>query len=173
MPRYPTGPFTLHRTGCYGCYRYSSADGACGVAGYPCRHWGDDLFATTRDVVAPDSGTVVAVSDGNSAPWVGYGPGVVVIKGDSGKYLLMGHLQFPSIQVAVGQRVREGDPLAQFDPAIAHTHFEVRHALTGPSATNTMAPSSWVHGRLILAAELAALALGAWWLTRRLSKRIT
>lgn len=168
MPRYPTGAFTVGRTGCYGCARFTSADGACGVAGYPCKHWGMDLFGKTREVVAPDSGTVAAIGNGSSAPWVGYGPGVVVIAGDSGKYLLMGHLTYSTIRVEKGQRVREGDLIALFDPGIAHTHFEVRHELTGPSATNTMNPASWVGGGFGTVVKFAALAWGAHWLTKKL-----
>ncbi len=173
MARYPTGPFELHRTGCYGCVRLTSADGACGISGYPCKHYGDDLFAKTRDVFAPATGTVVAVSDGTVAPWVGYGPGVVVIKDPaSGKYLLMGHLTFSSIEVEVGQLVVEGQHIALFDPGIGHTHFEVRHQLTGPSATNTMNPADWVGGRWKTILMLIALGYGGWWLTKRLSRGV-
>ncbi len=166
MARWPTGAFSTHRTGCYGCVRMSADDGACGVSGYPCTHWGADLFADDPHVFAPDAGTVVAVSDGNSAPWVGYGPGVVVIQGDSGVFLLMGHLNPSSIAVSVGQRVAEGQPIATFDAGIGHTHFEVRKALTGPSKTNTIDPSEWVGGtgRKLLFA--AAFGLTAWWITR-------
>jgi murein DD-endopeptidase MepM/ murein hydrolase activator NlpD len=169
MPRWPTGSFSTHRTGCYGCVRLTTNDGACGVSGYPCVHWGMDLFADVNQVVAPDSGTVVAVSDGNSAPWVGYGPGVVVMLGDSGRYLLMGHLNPSTIGVSVGQRLAEGDLIAQFDPDIGHTHFEVREQLTGASSTNTINPSSWVGGLVRTLAIAAGLGLVAWWLTRRVT----
>lgn len=173
MPRWPTGPFELHRTGCYGCVRTTSADGACGIAGYPCKHYGDDLFAKTRDVVAPETGTVVAVGNGSSAPWVGYGPGVVVIKGDgTGKFLLMGHLTYSSIEVSVGQHVIEGQHIALFDPGIGHTHFEVRHNLTGPSATNTLDPADWVNGRWKTVVALVALGFAGWWLTKKLSRGV-
>lgn len=170
MARYPTGAFHVGRTGCYGCVRWTGADGACGVAGYPCTHWGVDLFGVARDVYAPEGGTVVAIGDGSSAPWVGYGPGVVVVEGDSGKFLLMGHLEYATIGVAKGQRVREGQPLARFDRSIAHTHFEVRHALTGPSPTNTMDPAQWIAGeRAITVLGLTALGAGAYYLARRLA----
>jgi murein DD-endopeptidase MepM/ murein hydrolase activator NlpD len=162
MPRWPTGPFEVHRTGCYGCVRASSADGACGVHGYPCVHRGMDLFAKTNAVVAPDSGVVVAVSDGSSPPWSGYGPGVVVIRGDSGKFLLLGHLDYSTIDVTLGERVAEGQFVAQFDDGIGHTHFEVRRELTGPSETNTLDPSSWVGGGLFKLALIGFVLWGGW-----------
>ncbi len=166
MPRWPTGPFSTHRTGCYGCVRYTSEDGACGVHGYPCVHWGADLFAADPNVFAPDSGVIVAVSDGNSAPWVGYGPGVVVMKGDSGQFLLMGHLNPSTIDVSVGDQVVEGQPIAVFDADIGHTHFEVRKQLTGPSDVNTIDPSSWVGGLPRKIVIGVGLGLVAWWITR-------
>lgn len=144
MARWPTGSFTLHRTGCYGCQRFSSSDGACGVHGYPCVHWGMDLFATDPHVYAPEGGQVVAVSDGKSAPWVGYNPGIVVIHGQSGVFHVMAHLTHSSIRVMQGQLVGEGQLLAQFDPGIGHTHYEVRKQLTGPSDTNTIDPADWL-----------------------------
>jgi len=146
MPRWPTGPFTLHRTGCYRCVRSSPADGSCGIGTYPCMHPGDDLFADNPTVYAPDAGVVVAVGDGSSAPWVGYGPGIVEILGDSGKYLLMAHLDYGSIVVQVGQRVAEGQVLGRFNADVAHCHFEVRHKPYGPWETNTMDPATWVAG---------------------------
>jgi murein DD-endopeptidase MepM/ murein hydrolase activator NlpD len=162
MPRWPTGPFEIRRTGCYGCVRTSSADGACGVHGYPCVHRGMDLFAKDSTVVAPDSGVVVAVSDGSSAPWRGYGPGVVVIRGDSGEFLLLSHLDYSSISVGVGERVTEGQIIAQFNARIAHTHFEVRRELVGPSETNALDPSSWVSGGLFKFVLIGFVLWGGW-----------
>lgn len=145
MPRWPTGPFSTHRTGCYGCKRMSSADGGCGVHGYPCTHWGMDLFAgADRRVVAPESGVVVAVANGSSPPWSGFGPGVVVIRGTSGVFHLLSHLEFSSIRVGIGLPVSEGTPIGQYDGRIAHTHYEVRRRLTGPSAENTIDPAKWL-----------------------------
>lgn len=162
MARFPTGPFSLHATGCYGCVRWTPADGGCGISSYPCVHWGMDLFSSTRDVWAPEGGEVVAVADGSSAPWSGYGPGIIAIKGDSGKYLMMAHLG--SIEVTKGQRVREGQHIGMYSPSYGHTHFEVRHNLTGPSSTNTMDPYAWIAGeRAMLALKLGGAAALAYW----------
>ena len=162
MPRWPTGPFEMRRTGCYGCVRMTPSDGSCGVAGHPCVHRGVDLFAKDSTVVAPDSGVVAAVANGTSSPWVGYGPGVIMIEGDSGKYLLLSHLDFGSISVTKGERVTEGQPLARFASNYGHTHFEVRHKMTGPSATNTMDPITWIDGGSRRLLNLLLLGFVAW-----------
>ena len=176
MPRWPTGPFSTHRTGCYGCKRMSSADGGCGVHGYPCTHWGMDLFAgSDRRVVAPESGVVVAVANGSSPPWSGFEPGVVVIRGASGVFHLLSHLEFSLIRVGIGLPVSEGTPIGQYDGRIAHTHYEVRRKLTGPSAENTIDPAVWLKeqggssgglGKLVLLAGLFGAGV---YLSRRLS----
>jgi len=151
MARWPTGPFSTHRTGCYSCVRRTAADGGCGVHGYPCVHRGVDLFADDPHVFAPEAGTVVAVSDGKSAPWVGYGPGIIVIKGESGVYHLLAHLTSSTIGVSYGQWVQEGQPLAQFAASYGHTHYEVRKKLTGPSETNTIDPNVWLATAVVTA----------------------
>lgn len=172
MPRWPTGTFELRRTSCYGCVRMTPSDGSCGVHGYPCIHYGMDLFAKNREVVAPEAGVVVAVADGSSPPWTGYGPGVVVIQGQgTGKFLLMSHLERGSIMVGKGDRVSEGQQIARFDADIAHTHFEVRKNLTGPSKDNTINPKDWVRG--ISLVMLVGLGIGAWWITRWWSSQTT
>ena len=146
MARWPTAPYSTHRTGCYGCKRTSPADGACGVHGYPCTHWGVDTFTFggIRDVWAPEAGIVVAVSDGSSPPFVGYGPGVVLMKGSSGVFHLFSHLELASIRVQKGQQIAEGAPIGRFDAAHAHCHYEVRRNPTGPSETNTIDPVAWL-----------------------------
>lgn len=125
-------------------------------------HPGTDLFAKDSTVVAPDSGVVVAVASGLSAPWVGYGPAIIEILGDSGKYLLLAHLDPGSIAVTVGQRVTEGQPIARFDAATGHTHFEVRTKATGPWQTNTSDPAVWVAGGSSWVKRIALLAFVAW-----------
>ena len=156
----------MRRTGCYGCVRMTPADGACGVGSHPCIHYGADLFATDPQVFAPDSGRVVAVSGGESAPWRGYGPGVEVIKGDSGVFLLLAHLSRSTIDVEVGELVSEGQPIAKFDRGIGHTHFEVRRQLTGPSKSNTLDPGAWVYGPVRVAINIALFAFIAWTIGR-------
>lgn len=145
MARWPTAPYTTRRTGCYGCKRLTPSDGGCGVRGYPCTHWGVDTFTIggIRDVWAPEAGTVVAVADGSSPPFSGYGPGVVLLKGASGVYHLLSHLDYPTIKVRVGMELAEGEPIAKFSAAYAHCHYEVRRKPTGPSETNTINPEEW------------------------------
>lgn len=156
MARTPTGPYSLHRTGCYGCVRSSADDGSCGVHGYPCTHYGLDLFATSPDVFAPEAGVIVRVSDGQSAPFVGYNPGVILMQGASGYYHLLGHLNYSTIAVSPGQPVVEGQPLGQFSTAVGHTHWEVRIQPTGSSNTNTIDPNDWLADQLSQPASAAA-----------------
>jgi murein DD-endopeptidase MepM/ murein hydrolase activator NlpD len=135
-----------------------------------------DLFAgSDRRVVAPESGVVVAVANGSSPPWSGFGPGVVVIRGGSGVFHLLSHLEFSSIRVGIGLPVSEGTLIGQYDARIAHTHYEVRRELTGPSAENTVDPSVWLKaqggssgglGKLVLLAGLFGAGV---YLSRRLS----
>lgn len=145
MARWPTFPYSTHRTGCYGCKRNTPSDGGCGVKGYPCTHWGVDTFTLNKDrsVWAPESGVIVATATGSSPPFSGYGPGVVLMLGDSGWYHLMGHLTYSTIAVKPQQRVAEGAPIGAFDPGIAHCHYEVRRLPYGPSDTNTVNPEQW------------------------------
>lgn len=149
MARWPTAPYTTRRTGCYGCRRLTPADGGCGVKGYPCTHWGVDTFTIggIRDVWAPEAGVVVAVADGSSPPFSGYGPGVVLLKGGSGFYHLLSHLDYSTIKVSVGQQLAEGAPIAKFSAAYAHCHYEVRRKPTGPSETNTINPEQWLRAQ--------------------------
>lgn len=150
MARWPTGPFTVGRTGCYGCVRRTPADGACGVVKHPCTHRGVDIFASDSSVFAPEGGTIVAIADGKSAPWGGYGPGVIAMLGDSGVYHVLTHLNPRKTKVKLHQRVLEGLHLGNFDTEIAHVHYEVRRALTGPSVTNTMDPVGWLKAQRAL-----------------------
>jgi murein DD-endopeptidase MepM/ murein hydrolase activator NlpD len=158
VPRLPTGPFKTGRTGCFGCVRKSPSDGGCGVAGYPCVHRGLDMFAESPDVFAPEAGIVVRVSDGKTAPFVGFGPGVVLIQGASGFFHLLSHLDFSTIKVKPGQPVVEGQLLAQFEREHGHTHYEVRRKATGPSETNNIDPAVWLANeqRKTLVAQQAA-----------------
>lgn len=143
--RWPTAPYTTRRTGCYGCRRLEPADGGCGVKGYPCTHWGVDTFTIDgdRDVWAPEAGAVIAVADGSAPPFVGYGPGVVMLLGASGVYHLLSHLDHSTIKVRVGQQLDEGEPIAKFSVAYGHCHYEIRLAPTGPSEVNTIDPVMW------------------------------
>ena len=190
MARFPTGPFDTHRTGCFGCVRQTPADGSCGIGGFPCQHFGLDLFATSPQVFAPEDGTVIDVADGSAAPFVGFGPGVIVIQGDSGFFHLLGHLSFNTIKVQQGQRVVEGQPLATFDPGIGHTHWEVRQQRLGSTPPNTIDPNIWLQqeqaldaaavpeeepsgaGKFFVGLLVVGGLVGLSWLALRAAKRV-
>lgn len=166
MARWPTAPFTTRRTGAYGSRRLTSADGSCGVKGYPCVHWGVDTFTDgLRDVWAPEDGRVYAVADGSSPPFVGYGPGVVLLQGKSGFFHLLSHLERGSVRVQRGQDLREGELIGRFDSAHGHMHYEVRREPTGPSEVNTVNPEEWLRSqgggivKVLLVAGLVALGI--------------
>lgn len=114
------------------------------------------MFATSPQVFAPENGTVIDVANGASAPFVGFGPGVIVIRGDSGFFHLLAHLNFSTINVRQGQRVGEGQLLATFDPRIGHTHWEVRQQRLGSKPPNTIDPNIWLRGQLAIAAATPA-----------------
>ena len=143
MARFPTGPHKIGATGCYKCARKSTSDGSCGVKPYPCVHYGLDLYPLDDlTVFAPEDGIVTDVSDGKSAPFKGFGPGLVMIKGDSGYFHLLSHLG--ELGTVPGKRVTEGEPVGKIAAAVKHTHYEVRRERTGTSATNTIDPGIWL-----------------------------
>jgi murein DD-endopeptidase MepM/ murein hydrolase activator NlpD len=110
--------------------RNSPADGSCGVGNYPCRHPGLDVFGMAGTVVvAPENGIVVAAADGSSSPFGGYGPWVIVMQGEGGKFHLLGHLEPGNAGMApLGAQFRAGDPVGTTSGA-NHTHWEVRDTL--------------------------------------------
>lgn len=94
-----------------------------------------------------------AAFPGIADPWDGYGPGGVLIQGDSGAFHLLAHLATQT--VAVGDHVAEGDIVGTLttrgvgasDP---HVHWEVRtKALStlGDRAAGTMDPGRWLAGQ--------------------------
>ncbi len=107
------------------------------------------LFATVRDDAEVDDNTGLRVPfQGFSAPFDGYGPGVVVAKGDSGKFHLLAHLG--RIDVSALDVVAEGEQVGNMAPHVgaagSHTHWEVRdHAIDTPStrAADTVDPMAW------------------------------
>lgn len=125
----PIYPLIVGNHGGYMEVRSSPSDGSCGVSSYPCKHPGVDVYGPqgTR-VVAPESGVVMAIADGNSSPWVGYGPYLAVIRGDvSGKFHLLAHLEPSSATLALfGQHVTAGQQIGTTSNA-NHTHWEVRN----------------------------------------------
>ncbi len=169
-PQVPIFPFKISSP--YGAVRRSPADGACGVGTYPCVHPGIDVLgAPGTTVAAPTSGKVVAVASGAGSPYGGYGPWLVEILGDDGKYHLLAHLDPSSRSMAeLGDRVTAGDPIGTVSSAW-HTHWEVRNKIIPAPGEGNMAnnldPLIWLRGAggigtglvVVSAAILAALLL--------------
>lgn len=152
----------MPRTGAFLAVRSSPADGACGVHGYPCQHPGVDVLGPQGTLVAsPEGGIVKVVASGSSAPYVGYGPWLIVILGDSGKYHLLGHLEPAANRVTVGQRVEAGDVVGATSSA-NHTHWEVRTKIVPPTGQtnqdNNVDPVGWLSGVSLLTMAMVAFA---------------
>jgi murein DD-endopeptidase MepM/ murein hydrolase activator NlpD len=167
-------------------------------------HFGVDLAGNAGDVVrAPEAMTIVAVESipdpeiaantrlvtaaqgGIGTPFDGYGPGVVLGRGASGRFHLLAHVH--PAGAAVGESVDEGDPVGELvshvGAASPHVHWEVRAVAIDTPATreaNTVDPMSLVSssssrslvrpGEGNVEAEglmLLALAVMAWLLLRR------
>jgi murein DD-endopeptidase MepM/ murein hydrolase activator NlpD len=101
-------------------------------------------------VVAPENGTVVAAGDGNSAPFVGYGPWFIVIQGDGGKFHFLGHLDTATAAMApIGSSVGAGQTIGVTSSA-NHTHWEVRNKVVPDFAagednfSNNSDPLGWL-----------------------------
>lgn len=142
-------------------------------------HYGTDLAGKDGDPVsAPERMSIVAISvapdpsiadntnfesclglpgglvclarDRKWAPWTGYGPGIVVGQGASGKFHLLAHLAIVSVDV--GQLVEEGGLLGEMAAHVGasgtHTHWEVRDVAVddGPKtrAQHTVDPAAWL-----------------------------
>ncbi len=150
-PQPPISPLAIGSHGGWLEDRVNPADGACGVSGYPCRHPGVDVAgAAGTPVVAPENGVVVAVADGVSAPFGGYGPWLVVLQGDSGKFHLLGHLDpYDAGMAPVGARFFAGQQVGTTSSA-NHTHWEVRrspvpdYASGEDNFSNNVDPLSWL-----------------------------
>lgn len=109
-------------------------------------HNGIDIHATGSDknVYCPISGTVDTVDnscqhisswnksskDYNKCNHINTFGNRVVIKGNDGRYYILGHMLFNSIKVKPGQKVNAGDVLGKIGSSGAstgvHLHFEVR-----------------------------------------------
>jgi len=160
-PQPPIYPLQVGSHGGWREVRASPADGSCGVSGYPCQHPGVDVAGSAgTPVVAPETGTIVMAGDGNSAPYVGYGPWFAIVQGqDSGKFHLLGHLEPATAGLApIGAQMLAGQTLGMTSSA-NHTHWEVRSKMAPDFAsgennfTNNTDPIGWL--------SMAALGLGA------------
>lgn len=86
MPRPPVTPYNTGAFGSYGQPRADASQGACGVAQYPCKHWGADIVAKPGTVIAAPTNGWVLVSQAagrtGTPPFSGYHPGVVLFAHD-------------------------------------------------------------------------------------------
>lgn len=121
-------------------------EGHRGTQGFDASHRNDESPTFGRQVIAPVSGTVVAIVDGvednneqKSFPrrsvveatreprWI-FG-NYVVLDAGRGVFVLLAHLKSGSIVVRPGAAVREGDPLAQAgnsgNTMLPHVHVQV------------------------------------------------
>lgn len=151
-PQPPIYPLIVGNNGAFLAVRASSAQGSCGTKPYPCKHPGTDVNGRAgTQVVAPESGVIVASSSGANPPFQGYGPWLVVIKGDaSGKYHLLAHLATATAAMApIGRRVTAGDVVGTVSSA-NHVHWELRKKLVPDFArgesnlTNNSDPVGWL-----------------------------
>lgn len=122
-------------------------------------HWGVDLpNPPTNDVVAPEKATIVQWWKNNTSPnFAGYGPGGVLLKGQSGLFHLLGHLDPSASSWSTGLTFQPGERVGQTAPtgsagvggAIPHVHWEVRiEPIDSPSTRegNTLDPLDWSKG---------------------------
>jgi murein DD-endopeptidase MepM/ murein hydrolase activator NlpD len=191
MTRLPVdgnGKTTPH--GAYGYIRKDPSDGSCGVGGYPCRHPGVDLVAPAgAPVFAPEDGVIVEAVAGKGLsstlprPYRGYGPGVVVLRGESGAFHLLAHLEPDELRRRYAdrrdpaervldflvskdrtKRVQRGEVIAQAS-GVGHVHWEVRKLTKLGGAGDPMAwywrrRAGGASGGLLMAAVVAlALAM--------------
>lgn len=175
MPTLPILPFAIGNNGGFRAVRSSRAQGSCGVHGYPCYHPGVDVVGRAGTAVrAPENGTVFVVADGSAPPFVGYGPYLVMIRGDSGVFHLLSHLSPANASMAkMGARVAEGQVIGTTSAA-NHTHWEVRkQPVPGSGRTNldnNLDPMAWASERGTSIVLIAMLAGGSLWIWNRYRK---
>lgn len=115
-------------------------------------HAGVDLAAPgNTPVLAPESGTIEERAPGTRPPWTGYGPWVLLLRGDSGRWHLLAHVSQPSSAMGPGRRVEVGEPVAVIAPELAHLHWEVRTQPRRTWRTETVEmsldPLAWLEGQ--------------------------
>lgn len=122
---------------------------------------------------------IAMAADGSVSPFKGYGPWLVLLHGDSGKFHLLGHLDPADRQRApIGLRVAAGTPIGKTSAA-NHTHWEVRTKMVPDFAhgetniTNNTSPIAWLSSGGIgtLTVLMIAGAGLLWWLSQRHTTR--
>lgn len=123
-------PWKVTPHGAFGYVRTSAADGSAGAGGYPSTHYGVDLAGQEGDQVrAPEDGELIAVMANlpgkDVRPWTGYGPGLVVIKGASGRYHLLAHLDEADLRARfpIWSDASEVDPAKDIRAQVGQTNL--------------------------------------------------
>lgn len=84
------------------------------------------------------------------AGWSGYGPQGVLLRGDSGVWHVLAHLD--SVSVTAGQRVAEGQEVGR-GSVVRHVHWEVRtqaRPTAGAAVVEvTLDPGAWLRGERV------------------------
>lgn len=111
-------------------------------------------------------GALCKLRDRKWAPWTGYGPGIVVIKGGSGAFHLLAHLA--TLGVAKGDAVHEGQVVGQTATHVgksgSHVHWEVRTVeIDGPETrgADTTDPMLWLADNVSVSSSAPAAATPA------------
>ncbi len=137
----PNGAFRAIRT---------KGHGNCRRGNYPCTHWGVDLVPASHYrgplveaewwVRAPEDLVVdLVVTDDETPPLSGYGPGGVLARGRSGTWHVFGHLSPRSFgaELVKGAAIARGQFFARLAAGVRppHLHWEPRRWRTeGPAA---------------------------------------
>ena len=126
------------------------------------KHYGLDIPPIGNgpgQVIAPESGVVDAVWLNDNTPgFRGYGPTGILLRGDSGVWHLLAHLQAWNDPPDVGQRFDEGEEVGLIAVGLKpsrfwrspHVHWEVR---TSPNLapadrdTKNLDPVAWLDGK--------------------------
>lgn len=118
------------------------------------------------------------VGDGNSAPYVGYGPWFVILQGESGKFHFLAHLEpATSAMGPLGAQMLAGQQVGVTSSA-NHTHWEVRDKMVPDFAagetnfTNNSDPLGWLSIAALLSGSVLIVGgsvLFLWLLLRRRS----
>jgi len=157
----------------YGAFRPKQGNGTW--------HWGLDLPAgASEPIISPERAVIVAVwTDNSTAPFVGYGPGGVLLRGlTTGVHHLLGHLD-PSAWSSAsrptkaevferGQLVGHTAPTGSdgVGRATPHVHWEVRvQPIDSPDTrkANTLDPIEWVQGNAVTLTDTASSPGIPWW----------
>jgi murein DD-endopeptidase MepM/ murein hydrolase activator NlpD len=116
------------------------------------------FYGFAAEVHAPGAGKIVEMHDGEADNLLfdvselrtretAYGGNFIIIDHENGEFSWLGHLKQGSVRVAVGQRVKQGEVVAQVGASgsslFPHLHYELR---TAAGAANADGLPSTFHG---------------------------